>query len=302
MGMKRIPVIIDCDPGVDDVLALLLALRAPELDVLGITTVCGNATVEYTSWNATRACLLANCGGVSVYPGAAKPMLRPFLFDAEYCGKDGLCCSDLAGSRELLAEKPAVNFLRDALLASREPVTIVSIAAMTNLGELLRDYPETKPHIKEIVTISGYYWLNPAIARAEWNILYDPEAAELVFASGVPVRALGVDVTAQLQDSYTEELTEKCTGRLRDFLSHSLAFVKAHSMAPGGILVDALAVAAVIAPELACYRRGTVRIDPRRTDQYLTEFHPEEEGTLQAAEHVDFLAYLQLLIDRMVGI
>lgn len=295
MSIKQIPVIIDCDPGVDDVLALMLALRTPALRVLGITTVCGNATVEYTSWNATRACLLAGRTDANVYRGAAAPLERPFLFDPEYCGKDGLCCSQLSGSPTLLHPKPAVQFLRDTLCRSPQPVTIVSIAAMTNLAEVLLRYPEVRSHIKEIVTISGYYWFNLPVARAEWNILFDPEAAEVVFSSGVPIRALGLDVTSQLKNEYAEALAAQASGPLKAFLDHSIAFIRQRGLEPGGILVDAMAVAAVLQPELAVYRRGNATVHPHCANQHLTEFIPQDGGSVLAATDFDFPAYLELL-------
>lgn len=292
--------IIDCDPGVDDFLALVLALHSPELQVLGITTVCGNAEVAYTTWNATRACLLSGRReGVRVYSGARRPLQRPFLFDPEYCGKDGLCCSELEGSVDLIAPESAAEFLYSTLSSAREPVTIVSIAAMTNLAQVLQDHPEVKTKIKEIVTISGYYWINLPVARAEWNILFDPEAAQIVFDSGVPVRALGLDVTSQMENAYTEELAEKAPEWLRPFLLHSMAFIRERNLEPGGMLVDAIAVAAVIKPELADYRRGSAVVHPQCTDQHLTEFCAHETGLVQAAISFDSRAYVNFLVERV---
>lgn len=299
--MKRIPVIIDCDPGVDDVLALLLALRSPELEVLGITTVCGNSSVENASWNATRAFSLADCEAIAVYPGLSDPLCRPFRCDPTYCGEDGLCCSDLEGCRELISDRSAISFLRDTLAAAEEPVTIISIAGMTNLARIVVDCPEVTRNIREIVTVAGYYWSNPSVARVEWNILFDPEAAQLVFASGIPIRAIGLDVTAQLKDSYAEDLLVKSTGTLQNFLKHSVEFIRTRNLPTGGILVDAMAVAAIISPELAHYMWGTLAVNPGHTDEYLTEYFLNEKGSVLAAKAFDFTAFLKLMTERVIS-
>lgn len=297
MNKKQIPVIIDCDPGVDDVIALMLALGAPEVQLLGITTVNGNSTVENTTRNAARACHMAGAH-VMVYPGAEKPLCREFLYDPAYCGEDGLCDSDLQADTSVIGTRTAVGFLARTLSSAAEPVTIVSIASMTNLAQLLIAAPEVKDNIKEIVTIAGYYWIDLAAGRAEWNVLYDPEAAKIVFDSGVPVRALGLDVTGQLKEEHAAALFAESTGEFRSFLQHSLQFITEKKMNVAGILVDAMAVAAVISPELANYRRGRVRINPERSDAHLTEFTPCADGNVLAAESFDFSAYMNLFRKR----
>lgn len=293
MKEKPISVIIDCDPGVDDVIALALAFRSRKLNLLGITTINGNSTIENTTNNAARACRMMQ-RKIPVYPGAAKPMCRAFLFDPAYCGMDGLCDSELQPDRAVIQTQSALAFFKKTLLQTTEPITIVSIASMTNLAQLLKTAPEVKGHIKEIVTIAGYYGLNPAAGRAEWNILYDPEAAQIVFAAGVPVRALGLDVTSRLKCEYAEELLNESSGEFRNFLQHSLQFVNEKQMNPAGILVDAMAVAAVICPALATYRRGVVRVNPACSDSHLTEFSERKGGNVLAAETFDFSSYMKL--------
>lgn len=293
MEMKQIPVIIDCDPGVDDVIALVLAFGAPEVHVLGITTVNGNSTVENTTRNAARACRIAGVK-TPVFSGAEKPLYRDFTFDPAYCGADGLCDIDLAPDTAVIQPQSALSFLTQTLREAAEPVTIVSIASMTNLAQLLMQAPELKTKIKEIVTIAGYYWLDPDAGRAEWNVLYDPEAAKLVFDSGVPVRALGLDVTAKLRLEHAQLLLEQSSHEFERFLQHSLQFITKKQMNPAGILVDAMAVAATIRPELARYRRGRAQVNPTRSDAHLMEFTPCADGNVLAAEAFDFSAYMNL--------
>lgn len=300
--MKR-PVIIDCDPGADDFLAILLALASPELNVLGITTVFGNASAEQTAWNATRACLAAGKTGVFVYAGAAAPLMSKIRPDFSYCGEDGLCDSTLSGDRALISSRYANEFLVETLEKSQEPVTIISTAAMTNLAVLLRQQPNLAYQIKEIITISGYYGQNPAAARAEWNVLLDPEAAKIVFSAPVSIRAVGLDVTADLRDSYVEQLLSAASGKIAAFMQHTTDFNVRQGLYPRSILVDGMAVAAALRSESAHYQTGCAWVYPERTDCGLMKFDSKrsDRATVYAADHFDFETYIQLLKERVIA-
>ena len=301
MMMKK-PVILDCDPGADDFLAILLLLASPEIEVLGITTVFGNAAVEQTAWNAARACLAAGKAGPLVYAGAAAPLMSRTAADFTYCGKDGLCDSPLPGDRSLLGGKSAGTFLEETLETAREPVTVISTAAMTNLAALLRRRPDLAPKISEIVTVSGYYGRDPAVARAEWNILLDPEAARIVFSAPAVIRAVGLDVTAGLQNAYVDRLLS-APGGVGAFLRQTTDFNLRNGLYPYSVLVDGMAAAAVILPGIAHYQRGTALVRPERTDSGLMEFFPGggSGASVHAADRFDYEAYLQLLEERVIA-
>lgn len=301
--MNRKPVIIDCDPGADDFLSILLALTSPELEVLGITTVCGNSNVENTTWNATRACLFAGSGSVKVYQGAAKPLQRDLEYDTSYGGEDGLCCSPLHGDAAMIGEGTAKEFLTETLNSAVLPVTIISTASMTNLALAIRDTPGITENIAEITTISGYYGFSKEFARAEWNILVDPEAAEIVYSSGVRIRAAGLDVSGRLKDCYVSTLIQDKTGITRDFIAHATAYNTSHGLSAYSILVDAMATAIAIAPDIAGYREGAVSIHSERSDSGLMTFSGIAGGNrrknVSAAYTFDAARYLQLLKDRI---
>lgn len=300
--MKR-PVIIDCDPGADDFLAILLALASPELNVLGITTVFGNAAVEQTAWNATRACLAAGKTDVLVYAGASAPLMSKIRPDFSCCGEDGLCDSTLPGDRSLISSRCASEFLAETLEISQEPVTIISTAAMTNLAVLLRQRPGLAYKIKKIVTISGYYGQNPAAARAEWNVLLDPEAAKAVFSAPISIRAVGLDVTADLRDSYVNQLLSVASGKIAAFMQQTTDFNVRHTLYPCSILVDGMAVAAALRSEIAHYQAGCAWVCPERTDCGLMQFASMGSGgaTVYAADHFDFETYIRLLEERVIA-
>lgn len=300
--MERIPVIIDCDPGADDLLAILLAFASPELEVLGITTAFGNSTVDKTTINATRACVLAGTKMVKVYKGAASPMTGQAILDTSYCGKDGLCDSTLPGDTHLVSSRTAADFIVDTLNCSAQPVTIVSTAAMTNIALALCKAPSVWKSIKEITTISGYYGLNASVARAEWNILLDPTAAKVVYDSGAPIRAAGVDVRGVLQESYLDELLLSGCGAVYDFLNHTTSYNRAHLVDVYSVLIDAMAVAQLLLPDLATYACGVATVHPHHKDETLIRFRPCADAdctTMLAAECFDFKRYIYLLKDRI---
>lgn len=293
--MNQIPVIIDCDPGADDALGILLALNCPQLKVLGITTVCGNGPAAQMAKNAARICALAGRSDIQIYQGAEQPLARSLAFSPLYCGNDGLCDTGLTEHMELIAEKTAQEFLLETLAGSQKAVTVIATAGFTNLAAAILKNPAVTGGIREIVAASGYFGLNPEPNRAEWNILVDPEAADVVYHSGVPVRAVGLDVSAGLKDSFAEHLLAEGSGSVHDFLLQCTRYNRQAGLAAYSLLVDAMAVAVVIDPALAEYVTGEAAIDPARRDGGLMEFFPNKEGMIRAAVRFDFQSYLRQL-------
>ena len=275
--MKKIPIIIDCDPGADDSLGILLALHSPQLKVLGITTVCGNAPAMQTALNATKVLALAGCEQVLVHCGADQPLKRSLEFSTKYSGADGLCETGLVEKKELLSEVSAKDYLIAALKQAEEPVTLISLAGFTNIAQALQEEPFIAGGIREIVAASGYFGLNQKECRAEWNILVDPEAAEIVYGAGIPVRAVGLDVTCMLENAHMEQVLSWGTGSIHKFLQGCDAYNRKVGLSPYSLLVDGMAVAAAIRPEIAEYAEGSVTVHPERTDAGLMDFVKEAD-------------------------
>ncbi len=199
--MAARPIIIDCDPGQDDAVALFLALSSPEeLAVLGITTVAGNVPLELTQRNARMMCDIAECTDVRVFAGCEKPMVRDAI-SAEYIhGNTGIDGVDVFEPETPLQDQNAVEFIIEALLAADDAsVTLVPTGPLSNIGTAIEKEPSILQHVKEIVIMGGAMREGGNRSpSAEFNILADPQAAEVVFNCGRPITAMGLDVTHQV--------------------------------------------------------------------------------------------------------
>jgi len=192
-----IPLIIDCDPGVDDAIALLLAFASPELNILGITTVAGNVPLHLTQANARKICDLAG-RSPGVYAGCPRPLLRP-LETAEYVhGATGLQGATLSEPQLPLRPQHAVDFLIETLMQATEPIAIATLGPLTNLAVALVKEPRIVEQIDRLVLMGGAAGQGNVTASAEFNIYVDPHAAHVVFTSGVPLTMIGLDVTHQV--------------------------------------------------------------------------------------------------------
>jgi len=190
-------IIIDTDPGQDDAIAILLALASPELDVLGITAVAGNVQLTLTHKNIRKVCELAGMTDIKVYTGSDRPIKRD-LITAEYVhGETGLNGTQLPEPSMPLQETHAVDFIIEAILSRpNKSVTLCTLGPLTNIGKALVQAPEIAPRIKELVMMGGGLFEGGNVTpAAEFNIYVDPDAAKLVFESGVPIVVLPLDVT-----------------------------------------------------------------------------------------------------------
>lgn len=298
--MEQIPVIIDCDPGADDSLGMLLALYSPRLSVLGITAVCGNAPVAQTALNATKVLRLAGQKDIQVYCGAEQPLKRSLEFSTKYSGADGLCETGLIEAPELLSDISAAEYLIKTLKYTEIPITLIATAGFTNLAQALKQDPSIKNGIKEIVAAAGYYGMNQKECRAEWNIEVDPEAADLVFASEIPIRAIGLDVTCMLKDTYTEQVLAESTGKIADFLKKCDAYNRRSGLSSYSLLVDGMATAAVVEPEIARYQTGRVKVNPDQKGADQIKF-TITEGNVKAADQYDMKRYIEMIKGMIRG-
>jgi len=247
------PVILDCDPGHDDALAILLAAASPELKVLGITTVCGNTTISNSTRNALRLVSFANLD-IPVARGAAKPLLREPSLDVPRIvhGESGLDGPEIPESPEGPLDQSATEFIATILRESDRKVTLIPTGPLTNIATLLLAYPDVKDNVEEIVLMGGaLLHVGNITSAAEFNIYADPEAAKIVFGSGIPITMVGLDATMKcvVTDDIIAEIrgigtpVPMLTADLLDFYNST---IKQHYSEPGGSLHDPLAVAVVL--------------------------------------------------------
>jgi inosine-uridine nucleoside N-ribohydrolase len=191
------PLVIDCDPGIDDAIALLLAIASPELDILGITTVAGNVPVAVTQGNARRICELAQRPDLKVYAGCARPLLQPPFFANEVHGSNGLGGVELPEPKMPLQAQHGVDGLIEIFSRAAEPIVLATLGPLTNVAVAMVKAPEICQQIREIVIMGGARGLGNVTPSAEFNFFVDPHAAQIVFSSGLPITVIGLDVTHQ---------------------------------------------------------------------------------------------------------
>ena len=199
--MARRKIIIDCDPGQDDAVALFLAFAAPEVfDILGITTVAGNVPLELTQRNARMMCDIAKIDDVPVYAGCNRPLELELATAEDVHGDTGIDGVDVFEPQTQLADGHAVSFIVDTLMKSGpDSVTLVPTGPLTNVATAIRREPRILPAIREIVLMGGAMREGGNHSpSAEFNMLVDPHAADTVFNCGRPLAALGLDVTHQV--------------------------------------------------------------------------------------------------------
>lgn len=189
------PIILDCDPGLDDAVALLLALASPQdIELLGVTVVAGNAPLEFCAVNARKICELAGCKDTPVYSGCSRPILKPLVTAPEVHGVTGLAGAGLPPPTMALQAQHAVDFIIDTVKA-RDGVTLCPIGPLTNIALALIKAPEIAARIREIVLMGGAMHGGNVTPVAEFNFYVDPHAAQGVLSSGIPVVMFGLDVT-----------------------------------------------------------------------------------------------------------
>ncbi|UCM62982.1 pyrimidine-specific ribonucleoside hydrolase RihA [Aeromonas hydrophila] len=220
-----LPVILDCDPGHDDAIALILALASPELKVLAVTTSAGNQTPDKTLNNALRILTLLGRDDIPVAAGAPKPLARELIIADNVHGKSGLDGPKLPDPAFAPVAMTALELMAKCLRESPEPVTLVPTGPLTNIALLLAAHPELKAKIARIVLMGGAAGPGNWTPAAEFNIYVDPEAADMVFKSGLPITMCGLDVTheAQVMDEDIERVraitnpVAQCVAGLLDF-------------------------------------------------------------------------------------
>lgn len=254
--LRKIAIIIDTDPGIDDAVALAAALFHPRIDLQLITTVAGNVGVDKTTNNALR--LLDFFGKpVPVAQGAAAPLVRKLEDASHIHGHSGLDGYTFGETQLRPLPMHAVEAIRERLLASPEPITLVPIGPLTNIALLLTLYPECKSRIARIVLMGGSAGRGNHTPNAEFNIYVDPEAASIVFTSGLPIVMCGLDVTSRATLTGEMIATLPTLNRTGDMLHALFQHYRGGSMKTGLKMHDLCTIAYLTQPELfttqACY-------------------------------------------------
>jgi purine nucleosidase len=262
-------IIIDTDPGQDDAVAILLALASPdEIDLLGITAVAGNVPLALTQKNARIVCELARRRDVRVFAGCDAPLARPLVTAEHVHGKTGLDGLQLPDPTMPLADGHAVDFLIETL--RREPsgsVTLVPIGPLTNIAAAFRAAPDIIPRVGQIVLMGGaYFEVGNITPAAEFNIYVDPEAADIVFRSGVDLVVMPLDVTHKALTSRSRVAAFRGMGTevgrmVAEWTDFFERFDKEKYGAEGAPLHDPCTIAWLIRPELFTGRHINVEIE-----------------------------------------
>ncbi|WP_055629382.1 MULTISPECIES: nucleoside hydrolase [Streptomyces] len=328
-----IPVIIDCDTGVDDALALLFAVRHPGIDLRAVTCVAGNTDVDGVVRNTLTVLETAGAPAVPVARGAERPLIEAPRSAAHVHGHDGMGDLGLPAPRRTPADVDAVTLLRREILASPRPVTLVPTAPLTNIALLLRTHPEVTRNIERIVFMGGAAGAGNATPVAEFNVWHDPEAAAILLTAGVPITMYGLDVFNRVVVPAAEvrrlrASTEPGARLAGDLLAHRPAAPGTTAGGTGGTAVhatvdgpdeaagglgDAGALCAVVDPEgLTTHRlpvevslapgpaRGQTVVD-RRSRIGESELHEgtREQAMVDVGLEVDVPRYVKLYLETV---
>lgn len=267
--MRR-KIIIDTDPGQDDAFAILLALASPELEVLGLTAVAGNVPLALTERNARIICELAGRPDMRVFAGCDRPLVRPLVTAEHVHGKTGLDGPTMVAPTMPLEAQHGVDFIIETL--RREPahtVTLCPLGPLTNIAEAFRRAPDVAGRVQQIVLMGGaYFEVGNVTPAAEFNIYVDPEAADIVFKSGVPIVVMPLDVTHR---ALTTRARVEGFRNLGTSVGHAVAswtdFFERFDMAKygseGAPLHDPCTIAYLLQPGLFSGRHVNVEIETK---------------------------------------
>lgn len=245
-------IILDCDPGHDDAIAILLAGHHPDIDLLAITTVAGNQSIDKTTLNALKVCSFAGLTDVPVIRGMEEPLVIPPAYAAGVHGETGLDGARLPEPKIQPQKGHAVDFLIKTLLESDGDIILVPTGPLTNIAMAMRREPAILPKIKGISLMGGAIGIGNVTSAAEFNIYFDPEAAAIVFGSGCPITVCPLEVTHQALATDEVLARLKASKRPVAMMAAGLCeFLKSKDpYLPASPIHDPCAVAAVIDPTI----------------------------------------------------
>lgn len=267
--MIKKQVIIDTDPGIDDAVALAIALYSDELDIKLITTVAGNVGLEYVTQNALKLLSFFD-KDIPVAKGLDAPLIRKIMDASDIHEETGMEGYDFEKpSERLLLKEHAVNAMREAILKNEGPISIVEIGPLTNIAMLLKMYPETKKNIKEIIFMGGSLTRGNSGIMSEHNIEFDPEAAKIVFDSGVPVVMVGLDLGLKVLILPEDSKTIKEMNKVGEMFYQLFNRYRGGSMQTGLTMYDSTTIAYLLRPDL--FEVVDTLLDVELTGKYTTD-------------------------------
>ena len=259
-------VIIDTDPGVDDALALLLAIRSPELKIEGITAVAGNVPLELTLPNALRMVEIAGRRDIPVAAGAKAPLVRRLVTAAYAHGENGLGGAVFPEPKIKPVSEPAAEFIRQVVRKYPGEVTLITLGPQTNVATVLNSDPEIAAKVKSVVMMGGSLSGGNITPAAEFNVYVDPEAARIVFQSGIPITMVGLDVTrktsltedhVRLLEAAQNPVSQAAAKIARNAINHN----REQGFLVGPNMHDSLAVAGFLDPSLLKWKQYYVDVE-----------------------------------------
>ena len=293
-----LPVIIDTDPGIDDAVALLLAAASQELDILGVTAVAGNVTIDHAVSNSHRILTLAG-SKVPVHQGCSRPIIKHLVTADDVHGSEGLGQTWPEVSYQL-SETHGVDFIiKQASLHHNKPLTLCMLGPLTNLALALIKEPSIKKGIRQVVLMGGALNAGGNITpHAEFNFHIDPHAAFVVLESGLPVVMSPLDVTqkASITRSWLDDLKKQKSSAC-NVVYDMLDFYRSGA---GGGLHDPCVIAWLLSPELFKTRNCEVQVEIRDKDREGQSIvHWNDNGRIKAMMDVDREGFFDLLLDRL---
>jgi inosine-uridine nucleoside N-ribohydrolase len=304
-----VPIVLDCDPGHDDAIALLLALASPELELLGVTTTYGNQTLGKTTANALRVLEFAGREDVPVAAGAQAPLVREVVVAAHVHGESGLDGPSLPPPSGAALSDDAVGFMQERVAASDRPVTLVATGPLTNIARYLELHGGDR--LERIVVMGGSIAEGNITPAAEFNVWADPEAAQRVFGSGLDVTMIGLDVTHRAILGPTVAARLRTAGRIGTFVAQLNDFFSRYHRTTygwdGAPIHDAVAVAHVIRPGLVETKLRNVEVEVvsdlcrGRTVVDLWE-RTGRPANVQVGMDIDADAFFELLVERIASL
>ena len=310
--MASRPLIIDCDPGVDDAIALLLACAAPELEILGITTVAGNVPLEMTQINARKICQLAHCSHLGVYAGCPRPLMQALETAKAVHGETGLVGVRLPDPTMPLQAQHGVNFLIETLLQTTTPITVATLGPLTNLAVALVQEPRITAGIGVVVMMGGAITHGNVTPSAEFNVYVDPHAAHIVLTAGVPLTMISLDVTHQAIADPERVTAIRAIGApigttVADLLTGYGVYDQQHHGFAGAPLHDPCVIAYLLQPELFTSRSLYVEVDtmsPSSLGRTIVDWWGAtgQSANVEVVTAIDAIGFYQLLTQRLASL
>lgn len=315
--MTQSRVLLDCDPGIDDALAILLACASPEIDLVGVTTVGGNSLVENETRNTLAILELAGASHVPVAQGCARGLIKDLTTAADTHGLGGLGYAELPEPQVRPLKQHAVDFIIETILARPGEVTLVATGPLTNAALAIRKEPRIVGAVKQCITMGGAFRHEGNMPlRAEYNIWCDPHAAHIVFHSGLPLTLVPLDVTYQclFRETHLRQLRDAIRNpqsRIVNFIADATRFyIEYHQTAQnikGCAINDALALTWVFAPDLVTTQSLFVDVElgdgPGHAGTYADFWRLTGKApNMSVALEVDAARFMQVFVERVAAL